>query len=144
MSCIGFLSPEHRAALAASRGGSGPPLSSFASPPATGSKVRRVQLLAAHRDRAIRESAALSCHAPVDVLERLTGDAAVSVRACVARNPRAPEWVLRVLADDEDPRVRGWVAANPACHPALRAELAEDEDAEVGAVVGWADRWVGR
>jgi hypothetical protein len=141
MSCIGFLSPEHRAALAASRGGSGPPLSAFASPPASTAKARRVRLLAGSPAPAIRESAALAYHAPVDVLETLAADPVDSVRACVARNPRAPEWVLRALAGDAESRVRGWVAAHRMCHPDLHAVLADDPDPSVRAVVTWAAGW---
>ncbi|MDQ1103909.1 variant leucine-rich repeat-containing protein [Nocardioides zeae] len=140
MSCIGFLSPAHRAALATS-GEGGPPLSAFTSPPASASKVRRVRALAADPTTAIRESAALSQHAPMDVLEHLAADAQSSVRACVARNPRTPTWVLALLAEDADNRVRGWVAAHRLCHPDLLARLADDPDPAVRAVVAWAAGW---
>jgi hypothetical protein len=140
MSCVGFLSPAQRAALAASSA-DGPPLSSFASPPHSAGKVRRVRLLAASPDSTIRESAALSYLAPVDVLEALAADDADGVRCCVARNERAPEWVLRSLAADPCPQVRGWAAANPSTPPSLRDELADDPDPGVRAVVTWAAGW---
>jgi hypothetical protein len=140
MSCVGFLTPAQRAALAASSA-DGPPLSAFASPPPSEGKVRRVRLLAASTDVAIRESAALSYAAPPEVLESLAADDAASVRCCVARNERAPEWVLRSLAADPSPQVRGWVAANPSVPPALRDGLASDPDPAVRAVVAWAAGW---
>jgi hypothetical protein len=140
VSCVGFLSPAQRAALAAASA-DGPPLSSFASPAHSEGKVRRVRLLAGSSNRTIRESAALSYLAPADVLETLAEDEADSVRACVARNERAPEWVLRALAADPSPQVRGWVAANPSTPVCLRDELATDPDAGVRAVVAWAAGW---
>jgi hypothetical protein len=140
MSCVGFLTPAQRAALAASSA-EGPPLSAFASPPHSEGKVRRVRLLASSERASIRESAALSYAAPPDVLESLAADGVTSVRSCVARNERAPDWVLRTLAADPSPQVRGWVAANVSTPPALRDGLASDPDPAVRAVVAWAAGW---
>ena len=140
MSCMGFLSPRQRAALAASSS-DGAPLSSFASPPASAGKVRRVRSLADSGSAAIRESAALSYYAPVDVLVALAADAEPGVRRCVARNDRAPAEVLRALAFDEDAAVRGWVAANPSVPGEVLRALAEDADPTVRAVVAWAQGW---
>lgn len=140
MSCIGFLSDTHRAALAASSAG-GPPLSAFTSPPASETKVRRVRALASSASPAIRESAGLAYHAPIDVLEVLAADSEVTVRSCVARNSRTPEWVLRSLAADPSAQVRGWVVANRTCPPALLDVLAEDDDEQVRTIAAWARRW---
>jgi predicted secreted protein len=140
MSCLGFLSPAQRAALAASSA-AGAPLSAFASPPASASKVRRVRTLAASGDVRIRESAALSYHAPAEVLAALALDAAASVRACVARNPGAALELLWALADDPEPVVRGWVAAHPGVPADLLERLAADPSAQVRAVVAWARGW---
>jgi hypothetical protein len=140
VSCLGFLTPAQRAALAASSA-DGAPLSAFASPPATAGKVRRVRELATSGDVRIRESAALSHHAPSDVLAALAGDGSASVRACVARNPRVDLDLLWALAGDPSSVVRGWVAAHPGVPADLLARLAADPDPQVRAVVAWADRW---
>ena len=140
MSCLGFLGPQQRAALAASTA-DGAPLSSFASPAVSDGKVRRVRLLARSTDPRIRESAALSHHAPPDVLASLAADEEVGVRRCVARNERTRPAVLERLAADPDPYVRGWVAAHPAVPPALLDLLVEDADDCVRAVVAWAKGW---
>jgi hypothetical protein len=140
VSCLGFLSPAQRAALAASSA-EGAPLSAFSSPPASESKVRRVRALARSGDVRIRESAALSRHAPPEVLAALAADPAPSVRACVARNPGAPLDVLWALADDASVTVRGWVAAHAGVPADLLARLAADPDPQVRAVVAWAGGW---
>ncbi|WP_235736290.1 HEAT repeat domain-containing protein [Nocardioides alcanivorans] len=137
---MGFLTPGQRAALAASTA-AGPPLSSFASPPASEGKVRRVHALAASPKAVIRESAALAHHAPREVLEVLADDAEVGVRRCVARNEHTPAPVLRKLSRDPDPLVRGWVAANPTVPDDLLVTLATDPDPGVRAVVTWAEGW---
>jgi len=143
MSCLAFMSPQQRAALAASShaDAAGAPLSSFASPPGSPGKVRRVRSLARSADPAIRESAALSYHAPLDLLVALAGDPVASVRACVARNERADAVLLRALAGDREPLVRGWVAAHRAAPVDLLDHLAADPDPGVRAVVAWAEGW---
>ncbi len=143
MSCMGFLSPQQRAALAASsrEDAGGAPLSAFASPPASAGKVQRVRALAASADPTIRESAALSYRAPEDVLVALAADSEAGVRRCVARNEHTPTEVLRTLAADPDAGVRGWVAAHPAVPDDLLAALADDPDPTVRAVVAWAEGW---
>jgi hypothetical protein len=140
VSCLGFLSPEQRAALAASSA-DGAPLSSFASPPASAGKTQRVRLLAGSGDARIRESAALSYHAPADVLAVLVHDPVASVRACVARNEHADLTLLWALADDPDPLVRGWVAAHRGVPRDLLDRLSTDPDPAVRAVVAWAEGW---
>ncbi|MFT4288950.1 hypothetical protein [Nocardioides sp.] len=146
MSCLGFLSPQQRAALAASSrdDAAGAPLSSFASPPATVGKLRRLRALATSSDPTIRESAALAYLAPPDVLHRLASDPVASVRCCVARNDHATPSLLRRLAADPDPQVRGWVAANPAVPADVHERLAGDADPTVRAVLAWADGWSSR
>jgi hypothetical protein len=143
VSCFGFLTEQQRAALAASsrEDAGGAPLSAFASPPASEGKRERVRRLATAPDPALRESAALSVHAPVDVLTALAADPVASVRRCVARHERTPVAVLERLAGDADPLVRGWAAANPAAPAALHARLRDDPDPTVRAVVAWAERW---
>ncbi len=140
MSCLGFLTPAQRAALAASSA-AGAPLSAFASPPASPGKTQRVRLLAGSGDPRIRESAALSHHAPADVLAGLAQDPVASVRGCVARNERAGLALLWALAGDPDPLVRGWVAAHRGVPPDLLELLSADPDPTVRAVVGWAEAW---
>jgi len=143
MSCLGFLTPAQRAALAASsrEGAAGAPLSAFASPPVSAGKLRRIRTLARSGRPEIRESAALAQHAPEDVLTALAGDPVASVRCCVARNYHAGEAVLRRLATDADPAVRGWVAAHRNAPADLRDGLAADPDPAVRAVVAWAAAW---
>lgn len=143
MSCLGFMSPAQRAALAASsrEDAAGVPLSAFASPAPSEGKVRRIRVLAESPKAAMRESAALAYHAPRDVLERLAADPAASVRRCVARNERTSPPVLARLASDPDPFVRGWAAAHPGAPEELLALLSEDPDPVVRAVVTWAHGW---
>lgn len=143
MSCFGFLTEQQRAALAASsrKDADGAPLSAFASPPASDGKRDRVRRLAGAPSAGLRESAALSVHAPVDVLVALAADPEASVRRCVARHGRTPAAALERLAGDADPLVRGWVTANAAAPAALRARLHDDPDPTVRAVVAWAERW---
>lgn len=140
MSCLGFLSPEQRVALAGSTRG-GAPLSDFASPPVTAGKLRRLRAMAASTSAAIRESAALARHAPPDVLFALADDPVASVRRCVARNGQTVPPLLARLAADEDAHVRGWVAAHTATPPAVVRRLADDPDPAVRAVVAWAAGW---
>lgn len=140
MSCVGFLSPEQRAALAASSA-AGPPLSAFASPPASPGKTARVARLAVSADPRIRESAALSHRASYDVLAGLAADREVGVRCCVARNPLTTSALLAGLARDAAPTVRAWVAAHPGVAPEDLARLGVDPDPTVRTVVAWARGW---
>jgi len=76
MSCIRFNTTAQRAQLA--QASSGPrkdePVAAFLSPEITQSKVDRVAKLAADPNPKIRESAALSYHAPLAVYEALSKD----------------------------------------------------------------------
>jgi hypothetical protein len=140
MSCLAFMSPAQRAALAASTS-AGLPLSAFTSPPATPGKLRRLRTLAESSQPRIRESAALSVHAPVDLLVLLDRDRVASVRACVARNERVPSRLLRRLASDPETPVRAWVAAHRSTPDDVRRILARDPDPAVRAVLAWAVGW---
>lgn len=144
MSCLGFMTPAQRAALAASSraDAAGTPLSTFASPPATAGKLHRIRTLSTSDRVEIRESAALAQQAPVDVLTALAGDPMTSVRCCVARNHHATTSILCRLATDAEPVVRGWVAAHRSTPADVRERLAEDPDPSVRAVAAWAAGWV--
>lgn len=140
MSCLAFMTPAQRAALANSSA-DGASLSAFTSPPPSPGKLLRLRSLARATSAAIRESAALAHHAPTDVLQDLAADPMASVRRCVARNERTPAVVLETLAADDDSGVRGWVAAHPATPEGARRRLASDPDPTVRAVHSWAERW---
>jgi hypothetical protein len=143
VSCLGFLSPAQRAALAASSrdDAAGVPLSTFASPAVSAGKLMRIRALSMSERAEIRESAALAQHAPADVLNVLAGDPVASVRCCVARNHQAAESVLRRLAADPEAVVRGWVAAHRNTPTDVQGRLADDPDPSVRAVVAWAAGW---
>src|SRR6476660_7092402 len=115
MSCIRFNTPAQRQQLAASapaRQGAPDPVAQFLSPAVSASKIARIRRLAVDPNPRIRESAALSYHAPDDIYATLAKDPVASVRACVAKNERTPCDVLRELAGDDDETVRAWVAIN--------------------------------
>lgn len=142
MSCVSFLTPRQREALArAAAADAGPPLSSFASPPVTAGTLRRIQAMAQDAKPGIRASAAAHRHAPAAVLMALARDVEVGVRAAVARNAWASIEALRSLAADVDAGVRAWVAANPMTPAELLEVLAHDADAQVRDVVTWARNW---
>lgn len=140
MSCIRFNTPAQRAQLAALAPGMLTPeeiAAQHPAPPVTDSKIRRLRLLAADANPKIREAAASSYHAPVDLYETLAHDADEGVRAVVARNTATPCDILRELAHDASPVVRGWVAVNYFVPADVMGELAEDEDAVVRGLVEW-------
>lgn len=143
MSCVSFLTPRQREALArAVAADAGPALSTFASPPVTAGTLRRVRAMAADPKPGIRASAAAHRHAPEAVLVTLGADPQPAVRAAVARNAWAPASVLRSLATDDEATIRAWVAANPMAPADLLDRLADDDDAQVRDVVTWARNWV--
>ncbi len=145
MSCVSFLTPAQRAALAAAAAEPRRPLTQILAehpvPPVTEGTLVRLERLSTDRRPGIRASAAAHPHAPGAVLERLAADPVSEVRRAVAKNPVAPAAVLTVLAADRDPAVRGWVAANPSCPPPVLDALAADEDATVRRVVAWSRAW---
>ena len=113
-------------------------------PEVTPSKIRRLHLLAEHRDPKVRESVASSRHAPLDVQHALAHDADEGVRACLARNPVAPPEVLTVLVGDTSERVRSWLAVNDATPPAAVALLECDESPAVRDLLLWRDAHIER
>ena len=140
MSCIRFNTPAQRrqmAAMAPAMLTSEQAAALHPAPAVTESKIRRLRLLAESANPKIRESAASSYHAPVDLFERLAKDADAGVRGCVARNEAAPCDVLRELAHDADETVRGWVAVNFFVPDDVMRELADDDSATVRSLVRW-------
>lgn len=140
MSCIRFNTPAQRRQLAENAPAmqrSDDPVAQFLSPEVTDSKVARIRRLAQDSNPKIRESAALSYHAPLEVSEALAHDPEASVRACLARNEHTPCDVLRQLASDPDETVRAWVAINYFVPADAMERLAEDESATVRALVAW-------
>lgn len=109
----------------------------FLSPRVTASKLARIRLLASDPDPKIRESAALSYHAPVEVYDALSRDSDAGVRACVAKNERVPCDILRRLAADPDERVRGFVAVNYMVPDDAMQQLAHDDSPIVRGLVEW-------
>jgi hypothetical protein len=140
MSCIRFNTPAQRRQLAdqaPARTTSPDPVAQFLSPAVTASKIARIRRLAADPDPKIRESAALSYHAPDEVYAALAHDPVASVRACVARNEHAPCDLLRHLASDADETVRAWVAINYFVPVDVMELLAHDESVTVRRMVAW-------
>ncbi|RNI19524.1 HEAT repeat domain-containing protein [Flexivirga caeni] len=144
MSCVTFLTAAQRAALRDLGEEQLTPDEITAlhpSPPATEGKLRRVRLLARSSDPAIRQSAALNQHCPLDVLQLLADDSDPTVRRCVARQPATPEALLWQLASDPTSDVRAWVAAHPAVTPELLDRLDSDPEPAVRRVVAWSRAW---
>ncbi len=113
------------------------PVAQFLSPAVTASKVARIRRLAADANPKIRESAALSYHAPLEVYDALSRDTDAGVRACIAKNEHVPCDILRRLANDPDERVRGFVAINYFVPADAMQALADDASALVRGLVDW-------
>lgn len=141
MSCIRFNTPAQREQLDALRlaRGDSDPVAQFLSPSLSDSKIQRLRLMATDANPKIRESVALSYHAPDDVYVALSTDSDRGVRECLARNPHAPCDVLRALAADPDERVRAFVAVNYAVPADAMEKLADDPSDTVRALVAWKD-----
>ncbi|MCA1943188.1 MAG: hypothetical protein LDL15_06230 [Yonghaparkia sp.] len=140
MSCIRFNTPAQRRQLAESAPsmiGSSEAVAQFLSPAVTSSKIERIRRLAEDPNPKIRESAALSYHAPVEVYEKLSRDPDPGVRACIAKNENVPCEILARLADDVDERVRGFVAVNYFVPAEAMERLADDPSAVVRGLVQW-------
>lgn len=139
MSCIRFNTPAQQRQLASvpRARSTDEPVAQFLSPAVTASKVARIRRLAADANPRIRESAALSYHAPVEVYEALSRDPDAGVRACIARNEHVPCEILSRLADDPDERVRGFVALNFFVPRDAMERLASDESEVVRGLVDW-------
>jgi hypothetical protein len=140
MSCIRFNTPAQQAqirdALLSGRTGE-EPVAKFLSPAVTDSKVKRIVAMSIDKNPKIRESAALSYHAPLAVYEKLATDSDQGVRECLARNTHTPCDVLRTLAKDSSERVRAFVAANYSVPEDAMDALAGDDSELVRALVSW-------
>jgi len=122
---------------ATSDDGSEPPVASFRSPEVTESKIARIERMAADENPKIRESAALSYHAPEHVYFALAEDTDAEVRACLARNSKAPCEVLRILSGDKSEKVRAFVATNFHVPADVMEVLAQDQSELVRQLVAW-------
>lgn len=138
MSCIRFNTTAQLQQLSGeTRLAGDDPVAAFLSPAITTSKVERIRRLSTDANPKIRESAALSYHAPLEVYETLAKDPDPGVRACLARNQATPCDVLRTLATDSDDTVRAFVAINYSV-PADAMELLEsDASPTVQKLVAW-------
>lgn len=140
MSCIRFTTPaqqRQRDRLRADPTLGVEPVSSFASPEVTESKITRLRRMAADKRPPIRESVALHSHTPVDVMWNLAHDRSVSVRSAVARNEATPCDILRHLASDTSAEVRSWVAINFSVPEDAMEFLRHDDDDQVRRLVSW-------
>jgi hypothetical protein len=140
MSCIRFNTPAQqeqiRQALISGRDGE-QAVAQFLSPAVSETKVARIITMSKDPNPKIRESAALSYHAPLAVYEALATDANDGVRECLARNQQAPCDVLRILATDKSERVRAFVAVNYSVPQDSMDLLAADDSELVRALVEW-------
>ena len=139
MSCIRFNTAPQRAQMRAlvDENRSDDPVAQFLSPAVTDSKITRLRAMAKDPNPKIRESVALSYHAPDEIYEALAKDPVASVRECLARNPKAPCDVLRTLASDSNERVRSFVAVNYWVPEDAMEKLAEDPSELVRSLVHW-------
>jgi hypothetical protein len=139
MSCIRFNTTAQREqmAQAVAKGTGDDPVASFLSPAITASKIARIKTMSLDANPKIRESAALSYHAPLEVYERLAMDPNEGVRTCLARNAQAPCDVLRTLSRDSSETVRAFVAINHSVPEDAMERLREDTSPTVQKLVAW-------
>lgn len=139
MSCIRFNTTAQREQLSTlrSRPEGDEPVAAFLSPAITDSKIARIVRMSDDPNPKIRESAALSYHAPLAVYEKLAKDPNEGVRACLARNTHTPCDVLRSLAHDSSETVRAFVAVNYSVPQDAMDVLAEDDSPTVQRLVEW-------
>ena len=139
MSCIRFNTTAMKSQLDETRsaGLGNDPVASFLSPEITESKVKRIVTMSEDPNPKIRESAALSYHAPLSVYEKLAKDPDEGVRSCLARNQTTPCDVLRTLAKDSSETVRAFVAINYYVPEDAMEELAKDTSPTVQKLVAW-------
>ncbi len=139
MSCIRFNTTAMKSQLNEARvaGLGDDPVASFLSPEITESKVKRIVTMSEDPNPKIRESAALSYHAPLSVYEKLAKDPDEGVRSCLARNQTTPCDVLRLLARDPSENVRAFVAVNYYVPEDAMEELAQDPSPTVQKLVAW-------
>jgi hypothetical protein len=143
MSCIRFNTPAQQAQIREALLTGRPhdePVAQFLSPSVTESKVARLVAMAHDPNPKIRESVALSYHAPTAIYEALATDPDPGVRECLARNPQATCDVLRTLASDSSERVRAFVAVNYNVPEDTMEALASDPSDLVRALVDWKTR----
>lgn len=124
MSCIRITTDAMREQI--KQGAPSDPVSQFLSPPLTDSKIKRVTEMANSDNPKIREAAALSHQAPVEVFHKLAEDNMVSVRECLARNYHLPENIIVKLSTDQEERVRAFIASNPTTPKQVLLILAQD------------------
>lgn len=103
------------------------PVAQFLSPQVTQAKIDRVKKLAKDKRHKIRESAALSYHAPDSVYRELSNDPIQSVRECLARNINIPGDVIDKLSKDDSERVRAFIASNKSTPLDIMEKMLEDE-----------------
>ena len=139
MSCIRFNTTAQREQMAeaVAKGTSDNPVAAFLSPAITDTKVARIRRMAADPNPKIRESAALSYHAPLEVYEALATDPNEGVRTCLARNAQAPCDVLRTLSKDASETVRAFVAVNYSVPEDAMERLRDDSSPTVHKLVAW-------
>jgi hypothetical protein len=139
MSCIRFNTPAQREQLDNLRtlGTDADAVAAFLSPAVSESKIRRIRLMAEDPQPKIRESAALSYHAPEEVYHTLANDPDEGVRQCLARNPHTPCDILRQLASDPSEKVRAFVAINYHAPEDAMEMLSDDPSATVQGLVAW-------
>jgi len=139
MSCIRFNTTAQRAQIGAgvARAHGDEPVAAFLSPAITSTKISRIERMSEDANPKIRESAALSYHAPMAVYEKLAKDPNEGVRMCLARNPQTPCDVLRTLAGDSSETVRAFVAVNYSVPQDAMDRLAADTSDIVSRLVAW-------
>lgn len=138
MSCIRFNTPAQKEQLENLRSHSDTDaVAAFLSPAISESKIRRIEAMARDDHPKIRESAALSYHAPEAVYHALAQDSDEGVRQCLARNPHTPCEVLRQLASDPSEKVRAFVAINYNVPEDAMEALSGDPSETVQALVSW-------
>ncbi len=139
MSCIRFNTTAQREQMAeaVANGSSENPVAAFLSPAITETKIARITRMASDANPKIRESAALSYHAPLEVYEALATDSNEGVRTCLARNAQAPCDVLRTLSKDPSETVRAFVAVNYSVPEDAMERLREDSSPTVQKLVAW-------
>mgnify|MGYP000007981842 CR=1 FL=1 len=139
MSCIRFNTTAQREQMAeaVANGRSESPVAAFLSPAITETKIARITRMASDPNPKIRESAALSYHAPLEVYEALAQDSNEGVRTCLARNAQAPCDVLRTLSQDPSETVRAFVAVNYSVPEDAMERLREDSSPTVQKLVAW-------
>jgi hypothetical protein len=139
MSCIRFNTTAQKAQLALAKNvtDGDEPVAAFLSPAITETKVARIVSMSEDSNPKIRESAALSYHAPLAVYEKLAKDPNEGVRSCLARNQQTPCDVLRTLAKDPSETVRAFVAINYSVPEDAMELLAGDDSPTVQKLVAW-------